>query len=76
MDDHGARREEVKKGHLAVLSEGEVLQLEGEQGRALVLAGRPIGEPVSRWGPFVMNTDAEIRQAIEDYQTGRLVQPL
>lgn len=66
----------MKKGHLAVLSEGELLQLEGEQGRALVLAGRPLGEPVSRWGPFVMNTDDEIRQAIEDYRSGRLVQPI
>ena len=66
----------MKKGHLAVLSEGELLQLEGEQGRALVLAGRPLGEPVSRWGPCVMNTDDEIRQAIEDYRSGRLVQPI
>ena len=72
----GTTREEVKKGHLAVLSDGEVLQFEGEQGRALVLAGRPIGEPVSRWGPFVMNTDEEIRQAIDDYRSGRLVKPL
>lgn len=47
-----------------------------KQGRALVLAGRPLGEPVSRWGPFVMNTDDEIRQAIEDYRSGRLVQPI
>jgi hypothetical protein len=72
----GSSREEVTKGHLAVLSPGEVLQLDGEQGRALVLAGRPIGEPVSRWGPFVMNTDEEIQRAIEDYRSGRLVQPL
>ncbi|MDP2274833.1 MAG: pirin family protein [Archangium sp.] len=68
----GSSREEVKKGHLAVLSAGEVLRLDGEQGRALVLAGRPLGEPVSRWGPFVMNTDDEIKQAIEDYRSGRL----
>ena len=61
----GSSREEVKKGHLAVLSAGEVLRLDGEQGRAL-------GEPVSRWGPFVMNTDDEIKQAIEDYRSGRL----
>ena len=61
----GSSREEVEKGHLAVLSAGEVLRLDGEQGRAL-------GEPVSRWGPFVMNTDDEIKQAIEDYRSGRL----
>jgi len=40
--------------------------------RALLLAGRPLGEPVSRWGPFVMNTDEEVRQAFEDYRAGRM----
>lgn len=72
----GPSKQEVPKGSLAVLTPGEVLQLEGDQGRALVLAGRPLGEPVARWGPFVMNTDAEIRQAIDDYRSGRLIQAL
>lgn len=71
----GAARQEVTQGSLAVLTKGDVLQLEGDGGRALVLAGRPLGEPVSRWGPFVMNTDEEIRQALDDYRSGRLVQP-
>jgi redox-sensitive bicupin YhaK (pirin superfamily) len=43
-----------------------------ENARALLLSGRPIGEPVVGQGPFVMNTREEIRQAMVDYQTGRM----
>jgi redox-sensitive bicupin YhaK (pirin superfamily) len=39
-----------------------------------VLAGRPIGEPIVQYGPFVMNTRAEIEQAIRDYQSGVLTE--
>ncbi len=38
----------------------------------LLIAGTPLGEPVARYGPFVMNTEDEIREAIRDYQSGRL----
>ena len=59
-----------------VLSDGDALELvAGEQGaRFLLLAGRPLGEPVVQYGPFVMNTVEEVEQAVRDYQSGRLVE--
>ena len=64
----------VAAGHLAVLGEGDAcVARAGERGaRALVVAARPIGEPVARHGPFVMNTREEILQAIADFREGRL----
>jgi redox-sensitive bicupin YhaK (pirin superfamily) len=62
----------VPAGSLGVLGPGDVVIAEGE-GRALLLAGAPIGEPIARRGPFVMNTEAELDQAVRDYRSGRLV---
>ncbi len=64
----------VPKGTLAVLGAGETLDLRTDAGdaRLLLVAGKPLGEPVARYGPFVMNTEAEIHQAVRDFQAGRL----
>jgi redox-sensitive bicupin YhaK (pirin superfamily) len=58
----------------AVLNDGDIAAFTAaEQGaRFLLLAGRPLNEPIAQYGPFVMNTMAEIEQAVRDYQTGRL----
>ena len=63
--------------HTGVLSDGDAVTLSGGPGggRALLLAGRPLREPVVQWGPFVMNTREEIEQAVLDYQRGQLVAP-
>jgi redox-sensitive bicupin YhaK (pirin superfamily) len=59
---------------LAVLGEGERIEVAAGEGpvRLLLVAARPLGEPVVRWGPFVMNTEEEIARAIEDYSRGTL----
>jgi hypothetical protein len=70
----GGARTAVAVGQLAVLGPGERLALRSAAGgRLLCFAGRPIGEPVARYGPFVMNTEEELRQAVDDYRSGRLV---
>lgn len=67
----------VQKGQLARFGEGERVTLRaGESGvRLLLLAGTPLAEPIVQHGPFVMNTEAEIHQAIADYQNGTLANP-
>lgn len=54
-------------------NDGEEIATEAlEDTRAIVLAGAPINEPVVSYGPFVMNTEQEIMEAIRDYQMGKL----
>jgi len=63
----------VYEGEVAVLGEGEAIAFTGKaaKSRLILVAGKPIGEPVARYGPFVMNTQAEIMQAVQDFQSGR-----
>ncbi len=58
----------------AILSDGDKVTIKAgvDGARFLLLAGRPINEPIVQYGPFVMNTVAEIEQAVRDYQSGRL----
>ena len=56
------------------LSNGNRVQLHSEDAACfLLLGGVPLNEPIANWGPFVMNTQEQIEQAIEDYRRGRLV---
>jgi redox-sensitive bicupin YhaK (pirin superfamily) len=67
----GTRR--VHDGQLAVLGDGEEVRLSADKpARLLLLAGAPHGEPIAHYGPFVMNTQRELAEAVRDYQSGRM----
>ena len=68
---------EVPRQRMALLantpgSDGVVLTAGAEGARAVFIAGQPLNEPIAQYGPFVMNTNQEIYQAVEDFRAGRL----
>ena len=52
-------------------SDGVILNADAAPARALLIAGQPLNEPIVQYGPFVMNTQEQILQAIDDYRQGR-----
>ncbi|MDP2243890.1 pirin family protein [Pseudomonas sp.] len=69
----GASAQEVPAGHLVRLSDSGELQLSSRNGaKLLLIAGKPLGEPIVQYGPFVMNTQEEIEQALRDFHDGVL----
>ncbi len=78
----GVERTAIEMGQMAVHVDGDYLMLAASETQdsrtnafeVLILGGQPIREPVATYGPFVMNTRAELQQAFEDYEAGRLGQ--
>ena len=64
----------VKDSTLIILTKGEKLKVSSlTKAKFLLISGKPIGEPIARGGPFVMNTKAEVLQAVQDYHNGTFV---
>ena len=73
----GPNSQMVNDGQLVIFSAGEAIDLAldagaAEPARFLLFGGKPIGEPIARYGPFVMNTREELVQAFDDYQSGKM----
>tara|TARA_Y100000590_G_scaffold292151_1_gene328915 strand:- start:204 stop:926 length:723 start_codon:yes stop_codon:yes gene_type:complete len=68
------QHKQTKDSTLILLNKGEELKVSAtSKAKFLLISGKPIGEQIARGGPFVMNTKAEIQQAIEDYHSGNFV---
>ena len=78
----GVDRQAIAEGQMGVHVDGDTILLTANETQdsrtkaleVLILGGEPIHEPVAAYGPFVMNTRAELQQAFEDYEAGRLGQ--
>ena len=68
------KHDQVKDSTLILLEKGEDLNVKAKsKSKFLVISGKPINEEIARGGPFVMNTKAEILQAVQDYHNGVFV---
>lgn len=72
---HPESKKSISRENLVLFSHGEELVIEASEKplRFLLISGKPIGEPVTWYGPIVMNTEAELRQAFEEYQNGTFI---
>ena len=69
----GAEKRPIQIGQLAAYGSGDAIRVNaGSELELFIMGGQPIREPVAQYGPFVMNTRDELKQAFEDYQKGRL----
>jgi redox-sensitive bicupin YhaK (pirin superfamily) len=63
----------VHKGQMAIFGAGDAIELAADEAaEVLVIGGKPLGEPVARYGPFVMTTRQELQEAFDDFRAGRM----
>jgi redox-sensitive bicupin YhaK (pirin superfamily) len=67
----------IRAPHAVVLKDGDVVRAHAAEGpaRFLLLSAQPLHEPYARWGPFVMNTQEEIREALQELRDGTFIKP-
>ena len=75
VEDENGSQQGIAQTALVVLEDGELVKMvSGEEGaRLLLISAKPLGEPIARYGPFVMNTKAEIEQALNDLKRGTFI---